>query len=139
MSRIFSIPLRVYYEDTDAGAVMYYANYLKFMERARTEWLRQMGFEQDELFRRDGILFAVRSAHLEFLKPARFNDLLEATVQVIRRGKASMTFAQEIRREEITLCEGEVKVACLDAETFTPRAIPEILGSKIDAGITAWT
>jgi len=139
VSRIFSIPIRVYYEDTDAGAVVYYANYLKFMERARTEWLRQMGYEHDELFRREGILFAVRSAHLEFLKPARFNDLLEATVQVIRRGKASMTFAQEIRRDEITLCEGEVKVACLDAGTFSPRPIPEILGSKIDTGIATWT
>jgi len=139
VSRIFSIPIRVYYEDTDAGAVVYYANYLKFMERARTEWLRQMGFEQDELSRREGILFAVRSAHLEFLKPARFNDLLEATVQVIRRGKASITFGQEIRREEITLCEGEVKVACLDAGTFAPRPIPEILGSKIDTGIATWT
>ncbi len=139
VSGIFSIPIRVYYEDTDAGAVVYYANYLKFMERARAEWLRQMGFEQDELSRRDGILFAVRSARLEFLKPARFNDLLEATVQVIRRGKASMTFAQEIRREELTLCEGEVRVACLDAGTFSPRPIPGILGSKIDAGIATWT
>jgi len=139
VSRLFSIPVRVYYEDTDVGNVVYYANYLKFMERARTEWLRQMGFEQDELFRRDGILFAVRSARLEFLKPARFNDLLQATVQVIRRGKASMTFAQEIRRSESTLCEGEVKVACLDAGTFAPRPIPEVLGSTIDAGITAWT
>jgi acyl-CoA thioester hydrolase len=139
VSRIFSISIRVYYEDTDAGAVMYYANYLKFMERARTEWLRQIGFEQDDHSRRDGILFAVRSAHLEFLKPARFNDLLEVTVQVIRRGKASMTFAQEIRREELTLCEGEVKVACLDAGTFSPRPIPENLDSKIDAGIATWT
>jgi len=139
VSGLFSIPIRVYYEDTDAGDVVYYANYLKFMERARTEWLRQMGFEQDELSRRDGVLFAVRSARLEFLKPARFNDLLQATAQVIRRGKASMTFSQEIRRADITLCEGEVRVACLDAGTFAPRAIPEILGSKIDAGIAAWT
>lgn len=139
VSRIFSIPIRVYYEDTDAGAVVFYANYLKFMERARTEWLRQIGFEQDELSRREGILFAVRSAHLEFLKPARFNDLLEVTVQVVRRGKASITFGQEIRREEITLCEGEVKVACLEVGTFAPRPIPEILGSKIDTGIATWT
>ncbi|MCR4347187.1 MAG: tol-pal system-associated acyl-CoA thioesterase [Sulfuricaulis sp.] len=135
MGSVFSIPIRVYYEDTDAGNVVYYANYLKFMERARTEWLRALGFEQDELLRRDGVLFAVRSARLEFLKPARFNDLLQATVRVNRRGKASITFAQEIRREELTLCEGEVKVACLDAATFTPRPIAEGMGSKIDAGI----
>jgi len=139
MSAIFSIPIRVYYEDTDSGAVVYYANYLKFMERARTEWLRALGFEQDDLLRRDGVLFAVRSARLDFLKPARFNDLLQATVQGIQRGKASITFSQEIRRDEITLCEGEVKVACLDAATFTPRPIPEGIELKIDAGIAAWT
>ena len=139
MGTIFSIPIRVYYEDTDAGNVVYYANYLKFMERARTEWLRALGFEQDELSRRDGVLFAVRSARLEFLKPARFNDLLQATVQVNQRGRASIIFAQEIRRDELTLCEGEVKVACLDAATFTPRPIPEGMGSKIDAGTSAWT
>lgn len=135
MGSVFSIPIRVYYEDTDAGNVVYYANYLKFMERARTEWLRALGFEQDELSRHDGVLFAVRSARLEFLKPARFNELLQATVRVNQRGKASITFAQEIRRDELTLCEGEVKVACLDAATFTPRPIPEGMGSKIDAGI----
>lgn len=139
MGSVFSIPIRVYYEDTDAGNVVYYANYLKFMERARTEWLRALGFEQDELLRRDGVLFAVRSARLEFLKPARFNDLLQATVQVNQRGKASITFAQEIRRDALALCEGEVKVACLDVATFAPRPIPEGMGSKIDSGISAWT
>ncbi len=134
MNSIFSIPIRVYYEDTDTGAVVYYANYLKFMERARTEWLRALGFEQDELTRRDGILFAVRSARLDFLKPARFNDLLQATVQVARRGKASITFAQEIRRESVTLCEAEVKVACLDAATFMPRPIPERIRAQLNTG-----
>jgi len=136
VSEVFSIPIRVYYEDTDAGAVVYYANYLKFMERARTEWLRDLGFEQDELSRRDGILFAVRSAKIEFLKPARFNDLLHATVQIGRRGNASITFAQQIRREALTLCEGEVKVACLDAATFAPRPIPDRLRSRIDMETT---
>lgn len=135
MGSVFSISIRVYYEDTDAGNVVYYANYLKFMERARTEWLRQLGFEQDELSRRDGILFAVRSARLEFLKPARFNDLLQATARISRRGKASLSFAQEIRRDDVVLCEGEVKVACLDTKRFTPRPIPENLGLKI----AAWT
>ena len=139
MTRVFSIPIRVYYEDTDSGAVVYYANYLKFMERARTEWLRALGFEQDELIRREGVIFAVRSAKIEFLKPARFNDMLQATVQVSQRGKASLTFAQEIRRDRLTLCEGEVKVACLDAATFAPRPIPEGIGSKIDTGTAAWT
>ncbi|MBI3779341.1 MAG: tol-pal system-associated acyl-CoA thioesterase [Gammaproteobacteria bacterium] len=134
MDSVFSIPIRVYYEDTDAGNVVYYANYLKFMERARTEWLRARGFEQDELSRRDGILFAVRSVRLDFLKPARFNDLLQATARVAKRGNASVTFAQEIRRADLTLCEGEVKVACLDAATFAPCAIPSHLRAQLDAG-----
>jgi len=136
VSEVFSIPIRVYYEDTDAGAVVYYANYLKFMERARTEWLRALGFEQDELTRREGVIFAVRSAKIEFLKPARFNDLLRATVQIGRRGNASITFAQQIRRADLTLCEGEVKVACLDAATFAPRPIPNRLRSRIDMETT---
>ena len=134
MEQIFSIPIRVYYEDTDAGNVVYYANYLKFMERARTEWLRALGFEQDELSRRDGILFAVRTVRLDFLKPARFNDLLQATAQVAKRGNASITFAQQVRREDVTLCEGEVKVACLDAATFAPCPIPPRIRAKLDNG-----
>ena len=95
---VFSIPIRVYYEDTDAGGVVYYANYFRFMERARTEWLRGLGFEQDELARDPGVLFAVRTAKLEFLKPARFNDLLEATVEIRERGRASLTFGQRVQR-----------------------------------------
>ncbi|MHB8535093.1 MAG: tol-pal system-associated acyl-CoA thioesterase [Sulfuricaulis sp.] len=134
MSKEFSIPIRVYYEDTDSGNVVYHANYLKFMERARTEWLRALGFEQDELARRDGILFAVRSVHLDFLKPARFNDLLQATVRIARRGKASLTFAQQMRRENLVLCDAEVKVACLDAATFMPRPIPERIRAQMNTG-----
>src|SRR5690242_18606157 len=131
MSPVFSIPIRVYYEDTDAGQVVYYANYIKFMERARTEWLRSQGFEQDELLRRDGILFAVRSAKIDFLKPARFNELLQATVQVSKRGNASITFTQQIRRDDVNLCEGEVKVACLDAATFSPCPIPTHIKTRL--------
>ncbi|MBI5611719.1 MAG: YbgC/FadM family acyl-CoA thioesterase, partial [Gammaproteobacteria bacterium] len=97
MTPIFSISVRVYYEDTDAGGVVYYANYLKFMERARTEWLRGLGFEQDELSRTEGVIFAVRAAQVEYLKPARFNDALEVTVELARRGAASINFKQEVR------------------------------------------
>ncbi|HLE94168.1 MAG TPA: tol-pal system-associated acyl-CoA thioesterase [Sulfuricaulis sp.] len=134
MSKVFSIPIRIYYEDTDAGNVVYYANYLKFMERARTEWLRTLGLELDEIARRDGVIFAVRSARVDFIKPARFNDLLQATVELIKRGHASMTFAQQIQRESLTLCEGEVKVACLDTATLAPRAIPNHLVTQLDPG-----
>lgn len=131
---VFSIPIRVYYEDTDAGGVVYYANYLKFMERARTEWLRGLGFEQDELARDPGVLFAVRTAKLEFLKPARFNDLLDATVEIRERGRASLTFGQQLRRGDEALCEGEVRVACLDAKNFAPCPIPPAILSRLDAG-----
>jgi len=134
---VFSIPIRVYYEDTDAGGVVYYANYFKFMERARTEWLRGLGFEQDELARDPGVLFAVRSAKLEFLKPARFNDLLETDVTVLERGRASLTFGQRVRRRDEVLCEGEVRVACLEAKSFVPCPIPATILSRIDTGATS--
>jgi acyl-CoA thioester hydrolase len=134
VNAVFSIPVRVYYEDTDAGAVVYYANYLKFMERARTEWLRALGFEQDELSNRDGVVFAVRSAKVDFLKPARFNDALLATVEVSRRGNASLTFHQRIQRDDLILCEGEIKVACLNVSTFTPCPLPARIRERLDAG-----
>lgn len=127
----FSIPVRVYYEDTDAGGVVYYANYLKFMERARTEWLRGRGFEQDQLSTQEQLIFAVRAIKVDFLKPGRFNDLLEATVNVRRIGGASLTFLQEIQRKATTLCQAEVKVACLDAQSFAPRAIPNHIASQL--------
>jgi acyl-CoA thioester hydrolase len=131
MPSTFSIPIRVYYEDTDAGGVVYYANYLKYMERARTEWLRSLGFEQDELSAGEGVLFAVRSAKMDFLKPARFNNRIETTVTVDRQGNASLTFLQEIRRDAVVLCRGEIKVACLDANSFMPRPLPDQIISKL--------
>jgi acyl-CoA thioester hydrolase len=133
---VFSIPIRVYYEDTDAGGVVYYANYFKFMERARTEWLRSLGFGQAELARDPGVLFAVHSAKLEFLKPARFDDLLEATIEIRERGRASLTFGQLVRRGNDVLCEGEVRVACLEAKSFAPCSIPAAIFSRIDTGVT---
>jgi len=127
----FCLPVRVYYEDSDAGGVVYYANYLRFMERARTEWLRTLGFEQDELSRDPGVVFAVRACTLEFRKPARFNDLLEVTVRVIRLGGASLTFAQQVRCHGELMCEGEVRVACLDAQQFSPRPLPETMLGRL--------
>jgi acyl-CoA thioester hydrolase len=127
----FILPVRVYYEDTDAGGVVYYANYLRFMERARTEWLRALGYEQDELSDGDGIVFAVRRAEVDFLKPARFNDALTVSAQVVQTGKASITFAQEIHRGAELLCSGEVRLACIDTQRFMPRAIPKAMLEKI--------
>jgi acyl-CoA thioester hydrolase len=126
----FTLSVRVYYEDTDSGGVVYYANYLRFMERARTEWLRSLGFEQDELLRDNGILFAVRTAKLDFLKPARFNDLLEVTAEPERQGKASVDFRQQVRRGEELLCTGEIRLACIDAERFVPAPIPEEIARR---------
>ncbi len=125
----FIWPVRVYYEDTDSGGVVYYANYLKFMERARTEWLRSRGFEQDRLIEQEGVLFAVRYVEVDFLQPARFNDALVVSAKLAENRRASLTFVQEIRREQDAqlLCRGEVKVACLDARRFRPAPIPQIL------------
>ena len=123
----FIWPVRVYYEDTDAGGVVYYANYLKFMERARTEWLRSLGFEQDRLRDEEGVLFVVRQVRLDFRSPARFNDALSVNLRLIRRGKASLSLEQQVRnqRDETEVyCTGEVKLACVDAQGFRPRAVP---------------
>ncbi len=124
MNTIFSLPVRVYYEDTDTGGVVYHSNYLNFMERARTEWLRALGFEQDELLRTYGVIFAVSAVSITFHKPARFNELLAVTVALDRRGAASLTLKQEVRRGDELLASGEVRIACLDAQRFVPVAIP---------------
>ncbi|MDP2783622.1 MAG: YbgC/FadM family acyl-CoA thioesterase, partial [Sulfurimicrobium sp.] len=97
-SEIFSWPVRVYYEDTDSGGVVYYANYLKFMERARTEWLRVHGFEQTDLMREHGVIFVVRDVHITYLRPAVFDDLLQVTVSVHATGRSWIEFAQTVER-----------------------------------------
>lgn len=122
----FTWPVRVYYEDTDAGGVVYYANYLKFLERARTECLRELGFEQDQLKQEYGIIFAVHSLSIQYQKPAVFNDALTVTAEVIDRGKARLTFKQMITRDKdnTRICSAEVTIACLNAEKFSPARIP---------------
>src|ERR1700693_5366050 len=101
----------VYWEDTDAGGVVYYANYLKFMERARTEWLRAAGFDQTELAERHGVAFVVRAIELDYLRPARFNDTLQVTVELIKVGAGHIQLAQRVVRQEELLATGTVKVA----------------------------
>jgi acyl-CoA thioester hydrolase len=123
----FIWPVRVYYEDTDAGGVVFYANYLKFFERARTEMLRAMGYEQDELIANEGIIFVVRSVQVDYLSPARFNEQLQVSAKVVLAKKASLTFEQIITRDNDVLCKGSVRIACLDAQTMRPKAIPENL------------
>jgi acyl-CoA thioester hydrolase len=131
MNSTFSIPVRVYYEDTDSGGVVYHSNYLNFMERARTEWLRALGFEQDELLREHGVLFAVSTANLAFHKPARFNELLAVTVALDRRGAASLSLKQQVQRGDVVLASAEVRIACIDAQRFVPVAIPAAVADAV--------
>ncbi|MDO9168877.1 MAG: tol-pal system-associated acyl-CoA thioesterase [Methylobacter sp.] len=123
----FIWPVRVYYEDTDAGGVVFYANYLKFFERARTEMLRAMGYEQDQLITSEGIIFVVRSVQVDYLSPARFNQQLQVSAKVSLAKKVSLIFEQVVTRGDDILCKGSVKIACLDAQTLRPKAIPETL------------
>jgi acyl-CoA thioester hydrolase len=133
-SSTFHWPVRVYYEDTDAGGVVFYANYLRFMERARTEWLRAIGYEQDHLKEEAGLLFAVRRVGIDYRAPARFNERLDVISRLVQARGASLVFDQTIVREDGThCCEATVKVACIDAETLGPRRIPAPLLSHLSS------
>lgn len=128
----FRWPVRVYYEDTDAGGVVYHASYLRFFERARTEFLRSLGLEQDDLRTRDGILFAVRSMQIDYVKAARFNEMLWVSTEVEQLKSASLTFKQQaVRQDNELVCEVRVRVVCLAAETFRPTAIPDFLLQRL--------
>ncbi len=130
-SESFLWPVRVYYEDTDGGGVVYYANYLRFLERARTEWLRALGFEQSELARRDGVLFVVRSAAVEYLKPSLFDDRLHISVEVVKVGAGQIEFSQRVRRDREVLVTASIRVACVDAGSFRPVRMPKALATRI--------
>jgi 4-hydroxybenzoyl-CoA thioesterase len=122
----FTHRCRVYYEDTDAGGIVYYVNYLKFMERARTECLRYLGFSQSTLAG-EGLLFVVHSAEARYRAPAKLDDELLVSAEVIELNRASLRFRQQVRRvgDDAVLCEGQFVVACVRADNFKPRAIPE--------------
>ena len=126
-SKCFSWPVRVYYEDTDTGGVVYYANYLKFFERARTEWLRSSGLNQDKLVQEEGLIFVVRRALLDFLRPARLDDLLEVTVEPRKIARVYVDLVQEARCGAQVLARAEVRVACLNRRDFKPAAMPQFL------------
>lgn len=129
----FRFPVQVYYEDTDAGGVVYYANYLRFMERARAEWLRVLGFEQDALMFDPGLVFAVTRVELDYVSPARFNDRLTVVARLLQVGRASLTFEQEVWRESGVklLVKGKVRVACVDLKRFRPTALPKQITEKL--------
>jgi len=127
MRRVFSWPVRVYYEDTDSGGVVYYANYLKFFERARTEWLRSFGLNQDKLAQEEDLIFVVRRATLDFVRPARLDDMLEVTVEPVKVARVYIELAQEARCGAQDLARAEIRVACLNRQSFKPVAIPQDL------------
>ncbi len=127
MKTPFILPIRVYYEDTDAGGVVYHSNYLNFFERARTEMLRDLGFQQNELREQSGVIFAVKNMQIEYLRPAKFNDLVHVSATISQLKKASLTFEQTIKCGEITLCTCSCRIACLDANKLKPTAIPDFL------------
>ena len=122
--------VRVYYEDTDAGGVVYYANYLAYMERARSEWLRTLGFDNQTLADQQGVVFAVRRASIDYLQPARLDELLDVSLMLKKRGRASLLFEQQVRRGDELLCQGEILLACVDADSFKPTAIPQTIVDK---------
>ena len=123
-STVFSHALRVYWEDTDAGGVVFYANYLKFFERARTEWLRARGVGQQGLRDETGAIFIVSDTALKYLGPARLDDALRITVEPTHTGRASLVFRQQAWRDDTLLCEGSIRVGCVDALSFRPRRFP---------------
>jgi acyl-CoA thioester hydrolase len=134
MPSVFTWPVRVYYEDTDAGGIVYYANYLKFFERARTEWLRALGIHQQQLLDQEGAAFVVRSAAVEYISAARLDDQLEVRLTVEKLGRASVQFVQQAWRGDTLLSTAAVKVGCVDAASMRPRPLPDFAAAKMRAG-----
>ena len=131
------LTVRVYWEDTDAGGVVFYANYLKFFERARTEWLRAVGIEQTTLKAETGVIFVVAEVHLRYLSAAKLDNLLTITVKVLEPGAASMELEQQAWRGDTLLAEGRVRVGCVDGATLRPKRIPrQVVDALEDPGLT---
>ncbi len=128
---VFHWPVRVYYEDTDAGGVVFYANYLKFFERARTEMLRELGFEQDQLRTEQNLIFVVRSVQVDYLKSAQFNELIDVSAKVTQTKKVSLNFEQTISRDDEVLCTAKIRIACLQADSMSPKKIPDFILQKL--------
>ena len=126
----FRVPIRVYWEDTDAAGIVFYANYLKYFERARTEWLRGLGFGQEAL-RRDGVAFVVSATSLRYLRPARLDDVIDVSVDVLHLGQASLELAQQARRDDELLAEGTIRIGCVELGTFRPCRIPNDIRDSI--------
>ena len=134
-ARQFLWPVRVYHEDTDGAGVVYYANYLRYFERARTEWLRAAGFEQTDLAAYFGMVFVVRSINVEYLLPARFNDALSVTLELGDVGASQITLKQRVLRENILLVEARVRLACVNIAAMKPVRMPRLLSAALSRKI----
>ena len=132
---VYSFPVRVYFENTDAGGVVYHSEYLKFLERARTEWLRHLGYDHQTLAREHRVIFVVSAAAVDFTKPARLDDTVAVSVRLESLGKVRCVFAQEIRRDDEVLVSARVTVACVTGENMKPVEIPEGLRKKMEAAL----
>ena len=130
--KVFSWPVRVYFQDTDAGGVVYHAAYVNFMERARTEWLRTFGYSNAGLMKELGVVFVVRSMKLDYLKPALLDDLLTVTAQIKEIGRSRVVLVQTVLRGEEVLVEGEVHLVCVNVQTFKPVSVPDVLRKQWD-------
>lgn len=131
METVFNFPVRVYYQDTDTGGVVYHASYLNFMERARYEWLRELGFGVDAMIQSHRTIFLIRSLNIEYFKPAVLDDLLNVTVQVAEVGRSRIALQQQVMREQGTLASATVHVVCVGMDTFRPTGLPLPLRQKI--------
>lgn len=130
----FVLPVRVYYEDTDAGGVVYHTGYIRYFERARTEWLRALGYSQQKLAQEVGVLFTVVDLSVSYMKPARLDDELQVLARVDATGGASLEFGQEVRNADgAVLAQARVRVACVDRESLRPRRLPADLAARIAA------
>ena len=127
---VFRWPVRVYWEDTDAGGIVYHASYLRFMERARTEWLRAAGLEQSTLTREHGLQFTVVRLCIDYRSPARYDDRLEVGVAMTRHRSASFEIVQEVTRDAALLCRAVVRIACIDRHSLRPRPMPAALRAE---------
>ena len=132
MPKPFTWTIRVYYEDTDTCGIVYYANYLKFFERARTEWLRSVGFEQQKMAEELGLRFVIVRVECDFKQPARLDDVIELDVHVARVGSASIVFEQTARRGTASLASARVRVGCIESNTLTPAPLPPQLLAVVE-------
>jgi acyl-CoA thioester hydrolase len=128
---IFALPVRVYYQDTDAGGVVYHSTYLDFLERARYEWLRELGFDIHSLTQTYKVIFMIRSLDIEYFKPALLDDLLQVAVQPVELGRSRITLAQQVLRDSVVLTSATVRAVCVGAESLKPVSVPAQLRHKI--------